>query len=164
MFGHYYRADQVRNDQELYGTKVSVRYDPYDMAVIYAYVRKQWIPCHAPPKVFSLLKNRSELEMRIIFEEERQKYRTYGRKFNERAMEMALQQAEREKSEAAAEQRLRDGELRKIALTKGNQHSTVSDAQVPSQPEASAGEKHDDQGIRRRSGKPKAFARAKKVA
>ena len=164
MFGYYYRADQFRNDQELYGTKVPVRYDPYDMAVIYAYVRKQWIPCLAPPKVFSLLKNRSEREMRIIFEEERQKYRTYGRKFNERAMEMALQQAEREQSEAAAEQRLRDGELRKIAQTKGNQHSTVSQVEVPEHLGASANDKQDDQVRRRASGKPKTFSRARKVA
>ena len=164
MFGYYYRADQFRNDQELYGTKVPVRYDPYDMAVIYADVRKQWIPCLAPPKIYSLLKNRSEREMRIIFEEERQKYRTYGRNFNERAMEMALQQAEREQTEAAAEQRLRDNELRKIALTKGNQHSTVSQAEVPDHPKSSASDKQDDHVSRGASGKPKAFSRARKAA
>jgi putative transposase len=164
MFGHNYQANQFRNDQELYGTKVEVRYDPYDMSVVYAYVRKQWIPCLAPPKIFSLLKNRSEREMRIIFEEERQKYRAYGRNFNERAMEMALQQAEREQSEAAAKQRLCDNELRKIALTKDNQHSTVSQTEVPDHPGTSASKKHDDQGSRRASGKPRTFGRAKKAA
>jgi putative transposase len=164
VFGHYYRADQFRNDQELYGTKVKVRYDPYDMSVVYAYVRKQWITCLAPPKVYSLLKNRSEREMRIIFEEERQKYRTYGRNFNERAMEMALQQTEREQSEAAAEQRLRDNELRKIAQMKGNQHSTVSQAEVQEHLGVCASEKQDDQVSRRAAGKPKTFSRARKAA
>jgi hypothetical protein len=163
IFGNYYKANQFRNDPELHGTKVPVRYDPYNMAVVYAYVHKQWIVCLAPPRIYLLLKNRSEREMKIIFEEERQKYRTYGRKFNDRAREMALQQAEREQSEAVAEQRLRDDELRKVAQSKGNQHSTVSQAGKSPHQDASDSDKQDDRQSRRTSGKPKVFSRAKRV-
>jgi putative transposase len=163
IFGHYYRANEFRNP-ELYGTKVLVRYDPYDMSVVYAQVRNQWVVCLAPAKIYLLLKNRSEREMRLIFEEERQKYRAYGRRFNDRAREMALQQAEREHSEAVAAQRLRDDELRKIAIGKGNQHSTVSRANNQSHQDIRDSGDHDVSKSRQTSKKPKVFNRARRAA
>jgi putative transposase len=163
FFGIHYRANQLRKP-ELYGTKVPIRHDPYNMAVVYVCVKNQWVVCHAPPRIYSLLKNRSEREMRLIFEEERQKYRNYGRRFNERAVEMALQQAERERSEAAAEQRLRDDELRKIALAKGNRHAAVSRAGEPPPQEDSVRDRQEDRYGGRRAGRPKVFGRAKRAA
>jgi hypothetical protein len=149
---------------ELVGTKVELRYDPYNMAVVYARVKDQWVTCHAPAKIYLLLRNRSEREMRLIFEEERQKFRAYGRNFNDRAREMALEQAETEQSEAVADQRLRDEELRKIGQGKGDQHSTVSRAGLTPRHEVPVGDDHDDRQGRRTTGKPKPFERAKRVA
>lgn len=160
--GYFYRSNKLRKP-ELYKTKVPVRYDPYNMGVIYAYVYKEWVVCLAPPRVYFLLKNHSEREMQIIFEEERQKYRTYGRNFNERAKELALKQAEREQSETVEEQRLRDSELRKVAQSRNGLHAVISHLQQPSDETQSADDDYEVQQRKRRtSDTPKIFGAAKR--
>ncbi len=162
--GYFYRSNKLRN-AELYGTKVPVRYDPYNMGVIYAYVKNEWVVCLAPPRIYSLLKNRSEREMKLVFEEERQKYRMYGRKFNERAKDLALRQAGREQSEKVEEQRLRDEELRKTAQSRGGLHSTISQLdQTDKQRDSVASGTEDRLEEPYRTNKPKVFKKAKRVS
>jgi hypothetical protein len=79
----------------------------------------------ACPDLLSSVKS-LEREMRLLFEEQKQQNRVYGRNLNARAIEMALKQAEREQIEKLELQRRRDEELRKIAGSRNSLHSTVS--------------------------------------
>jgi putative transposase len=159
LHGIFYNSKLFRNSV-LHGNKVRVHYDPYNMAIAYAYVGNQWIVCYAPPRIYLLLKDRSEREMRLIFEEERQKNRAYGRKFTERAKQLALEHAEREQSEKVRMQRDRDEELRKIAKSKNNQHSTVSSLDSPDSVEKKAA----DLSEIRKSKQPRVFNSARRTA
>jgi transposase InsO family protein len=163
--GHWYSCDKFRNP-ELHKTRVQVRYDPFNMAIVYAQVGKVWEVCLAPLRLYSLLKNRSEREMKLIFEEERQKYRAYGRIFNERAKEMALKQASVEANEKVEEQRKRDDELRKTAKSRGNCHSAVSQLSQPvadHKPQDGTQQEEKDQ-TSKRCAQPRVFGSAKRAA
>ena len=163
--GFFYKSNKFRNPV-LHGTRVEVRYDPYNLSVVYALIEGRWEVCLGPARLFSLLKNRSESEARLIFEEERQKYRQYGRKFNERAKEMALRHAERERSEKVEEQRMRDEELRKIAATKGGLHGTISrlDRSGLEEQSPQVEAEQETPTARRRSNKPKVFGAARRTS
>ena len=58
------------------GTQVSVRYEPFDMGVAYAYVQGQWLECIADG--YGQVHGRSEREWRLILEEWHQQQRVHG--------------------------------------------------------------------------------------
>jgi putative transposase len=58
------------------GQKVPVRYEPYDMGVVYAFLEGQWLECIAD--VFPLVHGRSEREWRLLLEEWRAQRRQQG--------------------------------------------------------------------------------------
>lgn len=60
------------------GRRVPVRYEPYDMGVVYAFVDGQWLECIAD--VFPLVHGRSEREWQLILDEWRAKRRQHGHK------------------------------------------------------------------------------------
>ncbi len=66
LFGHYYQ-NEVFASRELAGQSVPIRYDPFDIGVLYAFVQNQWIPCKS--QFYAQLAGRSERELAIITEE-----------------------------------------------------------------------------------------------
>src|SRR5262249_15248591 len=60
----------------LAGQRVPVRYEPYDMGVVYAFVDGQWLTCIAD--AFALVHGRSEREWQLILEEWRAHRRQHG--------------------------------------------------------------------------------------
>ena len=60
------------------GQSVPVRYEPYDMGVVYAFVEWQWLTCVAD--AFALVHGRSEREWQLILEEWRAQRRQHGQK------------------------------------------------------------------------------------
>jgi putative transposase len=63
LFGHYYQ-NEVFASRELVGQSVPIRYDPFDIGVLYAFVQNQWIPCKS--QFYAQLSDRSERELAII--------------------------------------------------------------------------------------------------
>ncbi len=63
LFGHYYQ-NEVFSERKLIGQSVPIRYDPFDIGVLYAFVLGQWIPCKS--QFYAQLSGRSERELAII--------------------------------------------------------------------------------------------------
>ena len=63
LFGHYYQNDLFAS-RELIGQSVPIRYDPFDLGVLYAFVQNQWLPCQS--QFYAQLSGRSERELAII--------------------------------------------------------------------------------------------------
>jgi putative transposase len=95
------RASQVA------GKSVSVRYEPYDMGVVYAYIGGQWLECIAD--AYASVHGRSEREWDLILEEWREQQRQHSQKritLNGPLLAQFLQQLESD--EALLLQRQRD--------------------------------------------------------
>jgi putative transposase len=67
-----FRAPQVAR------RAVPVRYEPFDMSVVYAFVEGQWLECVTDD--FAQVHGRSEREWQLILEEWRQQQRLHGQK------------------------------------------------------------------------------------
>jgi putative transposase len=62
----------------LAGKRVPVRYEPYDMGVVYLFLEGQWLECLADD--YALVHGRSEQEWELILEEWREQQRQHGQK------------------------------------------------------------------------------------
>ena len=75
--GLHYWHPTLRQPQ-VAGSAVPVRYEPFDMSVVYAFVEGQWLECVADN--FAQVHGRSEREWQLILEEWRQQQRQHGQK------------------------------------------------------------------------------------
>lgn len=107
----YYWCEAFR---QIEGEVVPVRYDPFDAGVAYAFVRKQWLPCHSD--CYGTLRGRSEREIMLATTELRRRHQNHSAGFHVTARRLAefLQSVEAE--ELLLMQRLRDGESRAIRV------------------------------------------------
>lgn len=115
----FYKNSRVFKDASVYGKQVEVRFDPWNRAIAYVYIKGRWESLQAPPDLFYKLQNRSHRELRILSEELRRTRSLYGRNFNARAMEMAEKHAPRELIEKTQRQRQCDDETREAAKRTG---------------------------------------------
>jgi len=60
------------------GQTVAVRYEPYDMGVVYAYIGGQWLECIAD--AYGQVHGRSEREWNLILDEWREQQRQHAQK------------------------------------------------------------------------------------
>jgi len=100
--------------RQIEGEIVPVRYDPFDAGTAYAFVRKQWLPCHS--EYFATLKGRSEREIMLATTELHRRHRNHAGSFNVTARRLAEFLESVEAEELLLTQRLRDGESRPIRL------------------------------------------------
>jgi transposase InsO family protein len=107
----YYWSDAFRHP-EVEGTRVPVRFDPWDMGRAYAFVRGQWVECIS--QHYAVFHNRSEHEVRIASEELRRRHRTDRKKFELTAMNIARFLESVEAEEVLLKQRMADRESRGI--------------------------------------------------
>lgn len=75
--GLHYWNECMRSSQ-VYGKAVPVRYEPYDMGVVYAFIEGQWLECIADE--FAQVHGRSEREWHLILDEWREQQRQHGKK------------------------------------------------------------------------------------
>ncbi|MBV9229797.1 MAG: DDE-type integrase/transposase/recombinase [Chloroflexi bacterium] len=73
--GLHYWHDSMRSTS---GQTVSVRYEPFDMGFVYAYIGGQWIECIAD--AFAQVHGRSEREWNLILDEWREQQRQHNQK------------------------------------------------------------------------------------
>ena len=92
------------------GTKVEVRYDPFDASVAYAYVNKKWEPCVSDYR--HDFKGRSEREIQLASAELRKRNQRHGQQFNVSQKQLALFLRSPEAAEILLMQRLRDSEAK----------------------------------------------------
>jgi transposase InsO family protein len=111
----FYNNSRVLKAAGIYGKQVEVRFDPWNRAIAYAYIKGKWVTLQAPPDLFYKLQNLSHRELRAFSEELRQLKSLYGKNFNARMMEMAERHATREALEKIQKQRQRDDEKREAA-------------------------------------------------
>jgi putative transposase len=75
--GLHYWHDSMRSAL-VSGQTVPVRYEPYDMGVVYAYINGQWLECIAD--AFASVHGCSEREWNLILDEWREQQRQHGQK------------------------------------------------------------------------------------
>src|SRR5260221_1110194 len=75
---HYWHESMRLADQS--GKSVPVRYEPFNMGFVYAYIGGQWIECNAD--LFSHGHWRAEREGKLNFDEWREKQRQHKQKRN----------------------------------------------------------------------------------
>ena len=73
---HYWHESMRLADQS--GKEVAVRYEPFDMGFVYAYIGGQWIECIAD--AFAQVHGRSEREWNLILDEWREHQRQHNQK------------------------------------------------------------------------------------
>ena len=105
----YYWHNSFRNGS-IEKTRVSVRYDPTDAGVAYAYVRKQWVRCIS--QYYSVFKGRSEREIQLATQELKQQHKQHGQRFTITAKALAVFLEGTEITESILMQRLKDGEVK----------------------------------------------------
>jgi putative transposase len=117
----YYWCEAFRN-LEHRCEAVSVRYEPFDAGIAYAFANKQWLPCHS--EYYAVLKGRSQREIMLATNELYQRCRNHSAAFRVTARQLAefLQSVEAE--EALLTQRLRDLESRETRLTLASETAT----------------------------------------
>jgi putative transposase len=112
---------------DIAGHSVPVRFEPYDMGVIYAFIDGQWLECIADN--YAQVHGRSEKEWELILEEWREHQRQHSQKrqtLNGPLLAQFLQQVEQE--EKVALQHQRDHEEQALRLT------SLQSQQVPIKP------------------------------
>jgi putative transposase len=107
----YYWHHSFRNP-EIEKTQVSVRYDPYDVGIAYAYIQKHWVTCIS--EHYSSLAGHSEKEIIVASEELRKKYKNHAQQFIVTASALAEFLKDTEQQELILLQRLRDIEAKGI--------------------------------------------------
>jgi putative transposase len=107
----YYWHNSFRSS-EIEKTKVSVRYDPYDMGVAYAYVKNQWVTCIS--QHYSSLAGHSEKEIAIASEELRKLKSSANKQFSVTASSLAEFLNKSEQQEVILIQRMQDIEAKEI--------------------------------------------------
>lgn len=111
---HFYYWSNLLYDPDVEGKQVEVRYDPFNMGVAYAYVKKRWIQLRSEYQTD--LSNRTEKEIQISFEELRQRKKVQGQKASVSVKQLVDFLRSAQDVERLQMQRLRDKEV-KVALT-----------------------------------------------
>jgi putative transposase len=75
--GLRYSHPLMRSSREV-GSRVEVRYEPFDMSIAYAFVDGQWLTCSAD--AFLQVQGRSEREWDVLLDEWREQQRAHHRK------------------------------------------------------------------------------------
>jgi hypothetical protein len=107
-----YYWSEVFRDPEVERSSVEVRYDPFDAGIAYVFVRGAWVQCHS--EYYSILRNRSEREIKIATEELRRRRRLHSKQFNVTAKKLAEFLESVEAEELLLAHRLRDREAQGI--------------------------------------------------
>jgi putative transposase len=131
-----------------------VRFDPFDAGTAYAFVRGAWVKCHS--EYYSVLRNRSEREIKVATEELRKRRKLHSQQFNVTAKKLAEFLESVEDEEKLLAQRLRDRESQHI-LSQINDKSDGSgspfERNAPLDPTVSSNSNEINKGSSRRRGK-----------
>jgi putative transposase len=127
----YYWSDAFRHP-EVERTKVSVRYDPFDLGVAYAYVQGRWVKCIS--QYYSIFSGRSERELLLASLEIKQQAKLTQTPTTISAKRLADFLSNVTAHEALMLQRLRDLEGQNVLNTLGQRSSSAPQSQQQTEP------------------------------
>ncbi len=104
----YYYCPEFQK-QNVAGTRVQVRYDPWDISILYCFIQGQWVKCYS--QYYSTLKGKSENEIRIVSQELLKQKQNCAEKAVLSAKELADFLLRAEQTEEILNQRLADEEM-----------------------------------------------------
>jgi putative transposase len=107
----FYWASALR-DPEVEGSVVSVRYDPYDAGVAYAFVRNRWVQCIS--EHYCTLRGKSERELMLATAELRRRVQQHAGQVTVTAKKLADFLASVEGGHALRVQRTKDREAKDV--------------------------------------------------
>lgn len=107
----FYWHDALRHP-EVEGTKVPVRYDPFNVGIAYAYVQGQWMRCVS--QYYAVFQGHSEKELELATETLRQQARLTQQAASITPLRLADFLAKAQAHERVLVQRLRDQEARGV--------------------------------------------------
>lgn len=117
----YYWSEGFRRP-DVEGTRVSVRYDPFDVSLGFAYVRGEWAECHSEHQLF--FRGRSEREIMLATAELRRRNARHSQQFNITAARIAHFLESVEAEEALFRQRATDREAHNVLTLINNEPVT----------------------------------------
>lgn len=124
-----YWCEAFRNPQ-IEGTRVAVRYDPYDAGRAWAACgstgRQHWFECHS--EYYTVLRGRSEKELLLATQELRARRSQSAQHFSVNAKQLAVFLQSAEAEEALHKQRLRDLATRRLIAAVDNATNTTDTA------------------------------------
>jgi len=106
----YYWCESFR-DPRLGDSRVEVRYDPFDIGTIYAFVDNQWVECHS--EYYHAFQGRSHKELKLAAEELRKRWQNHSSHTATTAKRLAEFLAAAETQETVLAQRRADMEVRR---------------------------------------------------
>jgi putative transposase len=129
----FYWHDALRHP-EVEGTKVPVRYDPFNVGIAYAYVHGQWVQCLS--QYYSAFQGHSEKELELATETLRQQARLAHQAASITPLRLADFLAKVQTHEQILVQRLRDQEAHGVLACiatggEGRSPDTSTPAQAP---------------------------------
>jgi putative transposase len=107
----YYWSNDFRNP-DVVKTSVPVRYDPFDIGIVHAYVQGHWVVCRSP--YYSILEGHTEKELQVATAEMRKQARRDQVRADVSAARLAAFIATAHAHEDLAQQRLRDLEGKQV--------------------------------------------------
>jgi putative transposase len=128
----YYWSDAFRHP-EVERTKVSVRYDPFDLGVAYAYVQGRWVKCIS--QYYSIFSGRSERELLLASLEIKQQAKLTQTPTTISAKRLADFLNDVTAHETLLLQRLRDLEGQNVLNSLGQNSSSAPQIQIQAQTE-----------------------------
>jgi transposase InsO family protein len=125
----YYWAEAFRAP-EVEGTRLAVRFDPYDVGVAYAFVAHQWVTCYS--QFYSIFHQCSERELLLASAELRRRQGQHAAHFTLTATQLAQFLASVEAEEVLLRQRLADRAARQVQQLSEAALGVLSPAPHPS--------------------------------
>ncbi len=106
-----YWSNQFR-DPEVENTQVPVRYDPFNIGIVYAYVKGQWVECIS--QYYADFQGHTEKELKLASSEIRKRDQNHTKNKKVSAKKLANFIASAEAQEALFQQRTRDFETQQV--------------------------------------------------
>jgi putative transposase len=130
----YYWCDEFRHP-EVEGSRVAVRYDPWDAGSAFAYVSGKWVQCYS--EHYATFRNRTERELMLATKEMRRRRQCHTGQLNITATKLAEFLESVEAEEALLRQRATDREARGIwAQINGGTEIRPAESDNDSRPES----------------------------
>lgn len=119
-----YYSPELRS---LVGTRVAVKYDPWNMGIVYCYVGNRWVKCNSTLNTFI---GRSEMELKIASEELLKQKQLFAQNKNITARRLASLLERAEQTEKMLIQRSRDGDTEaELKVINGGYNINAGDSQ-----------------------------------
>jgi putative transposase len=126
---YYWAKWDAFRDPEVEKTRVSVRYDPYNVGHAYVFVKGRWVECIS--EHYARFKGRTEREVLLASEELRKRNRRHGQQFTLTAAKLAEFITSVEAEEALLDQRRHDEEARAVLSLMEGTSATVCEEEDP---------------------------------